>query len=44
MLNNRFSLLGVILQILIKRVIKLNHKTDISLIFLADRPRPILYL
>ena len=44
MLNNCFSLLSVILQVLIKRVIKVNHKTDISLIFLADRPRPILYL
>lgn len=44
MLNNRFSLLSVILQVLIKRVIKVNHKTDISLIFLTDRPRPILYL
>lgn len=44
MLNNRFSLLSMILQVLIKRVIKVNHRTDISLIFLADRPRPILYL
>lgn len=44
MLNNRFSLLGMILQILVKRVIKVNHKTDISLIVLTDRPRPILYL
>lgn len=35
MLNNRFSLLSMILQELVKRTTKVNHKTNVSLIFLG---------
>lgn len=37
MLNNHFSLLSVLFQLLVIRGIKIDYKTDISLIFLCTQ-------